>query len=121
MNKNNPYPEFLVDEVSGITVPDMRHQVWEEGYKAGREVRIWEEGYMHRVREKEDVGLFTSGAGLGKQLRVMRATRGITMRKLAEISGVSFSEISRIEKGFRSPHLRIVAKLEKALKGGEAE
>lgn len=31
----NPYPEFLIDETSGIQVPDIRHQLWDEGYKAG--------------------------------------------------------------------------------------
>ena len=33
----NPYPEFLTDESSGIRVPDIRHQIWAEGYLAGRE------------------------------------------------------------------------------------
>ena len=32
----NPYPEFLIDEVSGIKMPDARHQIWAEGYKARR-------------------------------------------------------------------------------------
>jgi len=32
----NPYSEFLIDEVSGIEVPDTRHKIWAEGYKAGR-------------------------------------------------------------------------------------
>ena len=35
----NLYPEFLIDEVSGIKVPDTRHQIWTEGYKAGRKER----------------------------------------------------------------------------------
>lgn len=33
----NPYPEFLIDEVAGIKVLDIRHQIWTAGYKAGRE------------------------------------------------------------------------------------
>ena len=32
----NPYPELLIDEVSGVEVPDIRHKIWTEGYKAGR-------------------------------------------------------------------------------------
>jgi hypothetical protein len=32
----NPYPESLVDEASGIEVPDSRHRIWAEGYRAGR-------------------------------------------------------------------------------------
>jgi len=35
----NPYPEFLIDEASGIEVPDTRHKIWVEGYEAGRESR----------------------------------------------------------------------------------
>jgi len=35
----NPYSEFLIDEVSGIKVLDIRHQIWAEGYSAGREDR----------------------------------------------------------------------------------
>ncbi len=32
----NPYPEFLIDEASGIEVPDNRYKIWVEGYEAGR-------------------------------------------------------------------------------------
>ena len=40
MNRsNNPYPELLIDEASGIEVPDIRHKIWTEGYKAGKEDR----------------------------------------------------------------------------------
>lgn len=40
MNRSkNPYPGFFVDEVSGIKVLDIRHQIWTEGYKAGSEDR----------------------------------------------------------------------------------
>jgi len=35
----NSYPEFLIDEASGIKVPSIRHQIWAEGYKAGKENR----------------------------------------------------------------------------------
>ncbi len=34
--RSNPYPEFLIDEASGIQVPDLRHEIWAEGYEAGR-------------------------------------------------------------------------------------
>ncbi len=33
----NPYPELLIDEVSGVEVPDIRYKIWTEGYEAGRE------------------------------------------------------------------------------------
>ena len=34
--RSNPYPEFLIDEASGIQVRDLRHELWAEGYEAGR-------------------------------------------------------------------------------------
>jgi hypothetical protein len=36
--KNNPYPEMITDEGSGIRVPNIAHRIWLEGYKVG-----WEE------------------------------------------------------------------------------
>jgi len=40
MNRSqNPYPESLIDEASGIKVLDIRHQIWDEGYQAGKEDR----------------------------------------------------------------------------------
>lgn len=35
----NPYPELLIDEVSGVEVSDTRHRIWADGYKAGRKSR----------------------------------------------------------------------------------
>jgi len=35
----NPYPEFLIDEASGVEVIDTRHEIWAEGYEAGRKDR----------------------------------------------------------------------------------
>ena len=35
----NPYPGLLIDEVSGIEVPDIRHKIWAEGYNAGKRDR----------------------------------------------------------------------------------
>jgi len=31
----NPYPKGIEDEPSGITVPNDRHRIWQEGYEAG--------------------------------------------------------------------------------------
>ena len=40
MNRaRNPYPEFFIDEVSGIEIRDIRHKIWAEGYEAGRRYR----------------------------------------------------------------------------------
>jgi len=35
----NPYPEFLIDEASGVEVPDVRHRIWAEGYQVSRNDR----------------------------------------------------------------------------------
>lgn len=34
----NPYPKIIVDEASGIEVLNEKHQIWEEGYKAGKKL-----------------------------------------------------------------------------------
>ncbi|MBU0847029.1 hypothetical protein KKH23_07535 [Patescibacteria group bacterium] len=35
MATQNPYPETLIDEASGVVVTDIRHEVWEQGYRVG--------------------------------------------------------------------------------------
>ena len=35
----NPYPEFLIDEVSGVEVLDIKHKIWAEGYRVGKKDR----------------------------------------------------------------------------------
>lgn len=51
----------------------------------------------------------------GKELKLRRLTRGLTMVELAKLSGVSPSHIGRIERGERSPSYDIAIKLKKAL------
>jgi len=31
----NPYPKGIEDESSGITVPNDKHRIWQEGFEAG--------------------------------------------------------------------------------------
>ena len=40
---SNPYPEMITDEGSGISVPNIAHRIWLEGYRAGREEAFAEE------------------------------------------------------------------------------
>ena len=35
----NPHPEFSVDEISGIQVPDIGHKIWTKDHKAGKKDR----------------------------------------------------------------------------------
>ena len=33
----NPYPKTIVDETSGVEVPNEKYRIWQEGYEAGLE------------------------------------------------------------------------------------
>ncbi len=48
---------------------------------------------------------------LATKLRVLRAERGLTVRQVAETSGVAKETISQIERGERHPYDRTLAKL----------
>ena len=41
--KFNPYPEMITDECSGISVPNIAHRIWSEGYEAGRKEAVADE------------------------------------------------------------------------------
>ena len=49
------------------------------------------------------------------KLIIARASEGLTISELSELSGVSRHTISRIEKGLTSPRPNILGKLAKAL------
>jgi len=52
----------------------------------------------------------------GEYLKKLRLKRGLTLKKLAELSGISPSYLSRIERGERNvPHPRLFQKLAPAL------
>jgi len=50
---------------------------------------------------------------LATRLRVLRAERGLTVREVAELSGVAKETISQVERGERHPYDRTLAKLAK--------
>ena len=53
MNKHgNLYPEMIADEGSGISVPNIAHRIWLEGYIAGREEAATEGKRWELNREK---------------------------------------------------------------------
>lgn len=58
---------------------------------------------------------------LGKRLKELRLANKLTMRKLSQLSGVSLSEIGRIEQGARTPNSLIIGKLERALEQKETK
>jgi transcriptional regulator with XRE-family HTH domain len=51
---------------------------------------------------------------LATRLRVLRAERGLTVRQVAEHSGVAKETVSQIERGERHPYDRTLAKLAQA-------
>lgn len=50
-----------------------------------------------------------------KELEIERKSQHLSMRKLAEMSGVMFANINNIEKGLTSPTLQTAEKLANAL------
>ncbi len=44
---NNPYPEYIFDEVAGIQVKNNDYTIWQEGYEAAKkEVVDWANEYL---------------------------------------------------------------------------
>ena len=50
-----------------------------------------------------------------EELEMERKSQHLSMRKLAEMSGVMFANINNIEKGFTSPTLQTAEKIANAL------
>jgi len=51
----------------------------------------------------------------GKHLEEIRMKKGLSLRKLADIADVDFSQIHRIEKGLSNPSLTMLLTLTEAL------
>ncbi len=58
---------------------------------------------------------------LGRMLKQQRLMIPLTLRKLAAITGISPSYLSRVEKGERFPSASILQKIAKPLGFGESE
>ena len=56
---------------------------------------------------------------LAEQLKEFRKRHQLTMRECAELFGVSFAEIQRIESGKNKPNISTLGKWEKSLKAAE--
>ncbi|WP_131742725.1 helix-turn-helix domain-containing protein [Actinomadura roseirufa] len=53
-------------------------------------------------------------AGVGARLRRLRHRRGVTLTRLAEVTGISVSALSRLESGKRRPGLELLLPLAEA-------
>ena len=53
--------------------------------------------------------------GVGDKIKLLRKTRNMTLKELAEKIGVHFGSLSNIEKGTRNPSLDMLDKIAEAL------
>ena len=67
------------------------------------------------VTNPEDQDLSDADFEVGQRLRDLRATRGLSLRALAEASGVTASALSQIENGKNSPSVSTLKKILTAL------
>ncbi len=56
-----------------------------------------------------------------RNLRDLRAKRGLSLRDLAPLAGITHAHIGLIEHGRRTPSLEVVEKIAKALKVAPTE
>lgn len=64
-----------------------------------------------------EVNLSSLLSNYSKRLRQRRQAKGLSLVRLSQMSGVTGSAITRIEKGERVPSIDTVIKLERALEG----
>lgn len=55
-------------------------------------------------------------ASLGKKIQKLRRTQGYTQEKLAEILGISRAHMGHVEQGIKTPSIKLLGKIAKALK-----
>lgn len=70
------------------------------------------------VETVEDDGVLSSGlsmAELGTRIRVERRSRGLSIERLAELSGISRSMVSEVERGAKTPSVLVLDRLATAL------
>lgn len=53
--------------------------------------------------------------GFGPRLRALREAKNLTQQQLAELTGMQYQNIARLERGDRSPSWKTVLKLAEAL------
>lgn len=75
---------------------------------------------LHPLPEPDAKGNFPAdeytSAGLARKIICDRAAAGLTQRKLAELAGISFENLCRIETGKQVPSVRTIQKIDRALK-----
>jgi transcriptional regulator with XRE-family HTH domain len=53
--------------------------------------------------------------GVGGRVRKLRVERGLSLRKLAKLTGIAYSNLSKFENGAHDPKLSTIARIAEAL------
>jgi len=64
------------------------------------------------ITSKEDIEFIKK---FGTHLRCLRTAKGLSMERLAELSDLDYSQISKIERGVTNTTIRTINKLAKGL------
>lgn len=74
-------------------------------------------GYWEGSRKLQELMLqyLEHSASIGSRIRIKRKNQGLTLKELAERSGISFGYLSDLERGRQEPPLRTIRKIAKGL------
>src|SRR5512133_412163 len=64
-----------------------------------------------RAQATEQTGIATDGNRVGARVHALRDAMGLSLRELAERSGVSAPMLSQVERGETSPTIAVAAKI----------
>lgn len=70
---------------------------------------------MINLKENNKYMMYYSNLELGKKIKELRKSKGLTQEELAEKIGIDDKHLSRIEKGYHSPKYNLVLKLSQVL------
>lgn len=71
----------------------------------------WRDAKLKDPEIKKEYDALAPEYELRKMLLDLRIERNLTQKELADISGVSQADISRIENGTRNPSIRVMQKI----------
>lgn len=70
---------------------------------------------MSRIMDRHRARKTAKTPGLGSRISALRLSRGLNMKQLAELTGISDSYISQLERGYREPTAHKVGRLARVL------
>lgn len=72
-------------------------------------------GFSNKLKKERIYGGIYTNDGIGKRLKELRSSMGLTLAQLAAQTGLSISSVSQVERGLVSPTIRTVHALSVAL------